>query len=108
MTRAAVDPGICGFEVTITACTQDLRRVRLVIDTDCPALQHAAAALQEVDAHAEMEPDAPGAQILRACALNLYCGGCPVPAALVKAVEVEAGLAQPRDASIRLEHDPAC
>jgi hypothetical protein len=31
--------------------------------------------------------------------------GCPVPAGIIKAVEVEGGLALPRDASIKVSKD---
>jgi len=105
MTRAEVQPGVCGFEVVVTATSTDMRHVRLHLESPCPAVSHLAALVGEVDAFCELEPDNAGGVIWRMAISNLYCGGCPVPAAMVKAVEVETGLAQPRDVTIRLEQE---
>lgn len=102
MTRAEIQPGVCGFPVVVSASSRDLRYVHLEIDTDCPAVAHLAVMVPQVDAYAELEPDNPNALILRNARLNLYCASCPVPAAMIKAVEVECGLADARDAIIRL------
>jgi len=106
MTRGEIKPGVCGFDTVVTASSQDLRHVRLAVDSQCPALLHLVALLPEqIDAYAELEPDNPRGVILRLATENLYCAGCPVPSAMIKAAEVEAGLAEPVDVTIRLEQD---
>ena len=62
--------------------------------------------LTQVDPMAEIGFHGDGPLTLRMSAQHLPHAACPVPAGIVKAVEVAAGLALPKDASIRLIKSP--
>ena len=56
-----------------------------------------------INAYAEISPEADGVvlSVVRST-LKGCCAGCAVPAVLFKAMQVAAGLALPRDISIKL------
>ena len=101
MATAEIRAGICGFTTTV-----EVRMVgttcELSIASDCSAIQRLAAALKEVDPLREITFRGDGPQVLRAAAATCRHPACPVPVGIIKAVEVEAGLALPADVSITL------
>jgi hypothetical protein len=98
---AKITSGICGFTATVQA-TQNGRRVQLEIESECKAIQALAAELTEVDAFQEISFRGDGPRTLKAGARHCYHPACPVPVGIIKAVEVEAGLALPAEAHIEL------
>ena len=105
MTRAKIFSGICGFTTTVEAIVEDSSRVLLDIDSDCEAVQRLAEDLTEVDAFQEISFRGDGPLTMRLAARYLRHAACPVPAGIVKAVEIAAGLALPADVTIRLSND---
>lgn len=103
MAKAIIDAGICGYETIVEAEKQDSYQVTLHIQSECQHIQKLAADLQEVNALHEISPKKGDHQILEKG--NLYCthSACPVPVGVIKAVEVAAGLALPKDAKITIE-----
>ncbi len=104
MARAQVEAGICGFTAGIEA-TADGRQVRLHIESDCPRLQKLAEALTEVEGLSVVGPRSRPNPVTEAAAGARLHMACVVPTAIVKAVEVEAGLALPRDVRITVTKD---
>ncbi len=103
MARAVIHSGICGFTTRIEATPSgDGLSVDLTISSDCAAVQKVAAELSQVNAFREITYRGEGPQVL-ALARRLNHTACPVPAGIIKAVEVAAGLALPASASIELE-----
>lgn len=102
MTRAEVFSGVCGFTTTVEATMNGHQRVRLNIDSECKAIQRLAQELDEVDPFQEITFRDDGPLTLRLAAECSCHASCPVPAGIIKAVEVEAGLALPADATIRI------
>jgi len=101
-----IDAGVCGFKTQAKASGEDDQHVVFEVASDCENIRRLAAALKErepVDAYQEISPAAEGAlmQVVRAT-LRGCCAGCAVPAGLFKAMQVAAGLALPKDVSIRL------
>jgi hypothetical protein len=101
LTRVEVDPGICGMKAVITAQADGEDRVHLKVESDCPAVRRMFETLTSVD------PLTEGRTILRSSAYLvadacLKHPDCIVPAAAVKAVNVEAGLALPKESTIRI------
>ena len=106
-TTAEIDPGICGFLAAVSVSTDDQQHVLIDLESDCESIQLLGGLLGEItpiDAYAEMGPDegvilktARGVLQTRGC-----CEACVVPAAICKTVHVAAGLALPRDVSIRM------
>lgn len=104
MARAEVHSGICGFTTQVEARpAEDGRHVDLTISSDCPAVQKLAAELIQVDAFQEFTYRGEGPRTLALAAARLTHPACPVPAGIIKAVEVAAGLALPAEARIELE-----
>ena len=100
MARAVIKAGICGFSAAIEA-RMNGTGCMLSIQSQCELIQQLAEKLPQVDPF-----EAVGVAGRHSCVLRIAAGlchaACPVPAGIVKAVEVEAGLALPADASIRV------
>ena len=102
MARATIHAGICGFATHVQATpTDDPRRVTLVVESECPAIQRLAEALPgEVDPFREFSFRREPPLVLELGAAHCDHAACPVPVGIVKAVEVAAGLALPADVTI--------
>jgi len=105
LTRAEIFSGICGFTTTVEAVMDGRRRVHLTIESECEAVQHLAAELTQVDPFQEVTFKGAGPLTLRLAAQYLLHAACPVPAGIIKAVEVAAGLALPADVTIKMSED---
>jgi len=79
--------------------------VLLSIESECEAVQQLAAELTQVDPFREITFKGDGPLTLRLAAQHLCHAACPVPAGIIKAVEVAAGLALPADATIKMSED---
>jgi hypothetical protein len=100
MASAEIESGICGFCTTVRT-TSEGRKVRVEFETDCGYVEQLAEALTEVDPFQEISYRGEGPVTLRLAAEHLVHPACPVPSGIIKAIEVEAGLALPKDASIK-------
>ena len=100
MASAEIESGICGFCTTVRT-TAEGRKVRVEFETDCGYVEQLAEALTEVDPFKEISYRGEGPVTLRLAAEHLIHPACPVPSGIIKAIEVEAGLALPKDASIK-------
>ena len=110
MVKAEVTAGICGFTTTIEATTDGDGPflVHLKIDSACQGVQKLAANLNEVDALAEClgrGQDGSEPRILDCARSCLHHAACPVPVGIIKAVEVAAGLALPKDVEIKISRE---
>ena len=100
MATAEIDSGICGFCTTVTTTTEG-RGVRVEFETTCEHVKKLAEKLTEVDPFREISYRGDGPVTFKLAAEHLVHPACPVPAGIIKAIEVEAGLALPKDASIK-------
>jgi hypothetical protein len=101
MVKAEILPGNCGFTTTVeTSMDGDVCKVSIV--SDCTAIQKLALELTEVNPYQEISFRRGGPQILQMGAKYCSHTACPVPVGIIKAVEVEAGLALPMDVTIKL------
>ena len=103
--RATVDPGVCGFHAEIVAEAESMRKVKLEITSDCAAIQKAADRLPEVNMLEETRAGLGQGQVYGALSECVRHVTCPVGSGILKACEAAAGLALPRDASIKLERE---
>jgi hypothetical protein len=105
MAKAEIFPGNCGFTTTVeTTLVDDVCKVRLV--SECKAIQKLAQELTEVNPYQEISfrrGNTP--TILQAGAKFCTHAACPVPVGIIKAVEIEAGLALPTDVTIKLSKE---
>jgi hypothetical protein len=100
MASAEIDSGICGFCTTVHT-TMDGRSVKLEFESSCGYVQTLAEHLTEVEPYGEISFRGEGPVTLRLAAEHLMHPACPVPSGILKAIEVEAGLALPKDATIK-------
>lgn len=105
VTRVNVFAGVCGCSTVIQAEKNENRRVVLAIESDCEAVRELGAALCDVDPFCEITFRGEGPLTLRLAQHILPHAACPVPAGIIKAVEVAGGLALPADATIRVSID---
>jgi hypothetical protein len=102
MTKVVVDPGPCGFKTAIEVARLAKRKVTVTITSDCETITNLGQALSVIDHWDSLQPRESSEVYTQAAACGLHTA-CPVPIAILKAIEVEAGLAVPRDVSIRFE-----
>lgn len=102
MAKAEIDAGICGFHTTCIATQNSDGTVNLSIESGCKAVMKLAEQLQNVDPMKEVfwRRSLPRTHELAPGCLSHPA--CPVPAGIIKAIEVEAGLALPKDATIKV------
>ena len=99
MTRVSVKPGICGFTTTIEIEKIDKKRLSCKITSDCKTVTTLNESLSEIDKWDALKPKTESGLYIKLCEHPLHLS-CPVPVGIIKAVEVEAGLALARDVSI--------
>ncbi len=101
MAKAEIFAGVCGFNTTINV-RRNGHGCLVDIHSECSAIQRLAEHLTEVDPLKEISFRRQLPKTYEAA--HQYCShaACPVPSGIIKAVEVEAGLALPRDVSIKI------
>jgi hypothetical protein len=101
MAKAEIFAGVCGFNTTVEA-QKNGNGVHVEVASECAAIQKLAQELSEVDPFQEISTRRGMPKSLEMG--HKYCthAACPVPVGIIKAVEIAAGLALPKDAEIKL------
>jgi hypothetical protein len=99
MTKVQVNAGVCGFTVVVRVEEDKDRNFHISLDTECEMVKKMA---EEISF---LEFRAPFAAILhnpvyRSASKHIKHPACPVSSAILKAIEVEAGVCLPRPVSI--------
>lgn len=101
-----IDAGVCGFKTSAQVSSEDSQHAVFEITSDCENIRRLATALKDrepIDAYQEISPAAQSVLMLAVrSTLTRCCTGCAVPVGLFKAMQVAAGLALPKDISIKL------
>jgi hypothetical protein len=103
MARVKVDAGICGFSTEITAEAVDGNTVAIRFESTCPHVVKARADLTIVEAYSEIFRKPHETRVYQALAPHLPHVACPLYSGFLKAIEVAAGLALPKDAHLAIE-----
>ena len=103
MSSISVDPGICGLATRILAVSEDGQACRLDIHSECEAIMALAGEITEVDGFAVAFSNFPANPVYEAATRHFKHAACPVPSAIIKAVEVACGLALPKDVQFEVE-----
>lgn len=103
MSKATIEPGICGFTTSVEVAAAGKRNCAITIQSECPHIQKLAAVLPELDPFTEISFRGEGPSVLKLGAEYCSHPACPVPVGIIKAIEVEAGLALPRDVIIHIK-----
>ena len=101
MAKAEVMAGNCGFTTQIEA-TMKGSTCELHITSECNAIERMAQELIQVNPYQEISFKRSLPMIHQAGVKHCTHAACPVPVSMVKAVEIEAGLALPTDVTIKL------
>ena len=100
MTIVEVNAGSCGFTTKIQVHKADAQTVRVVISSDCEMITKWGEELHSLDWGQCLRGfvDSP---VFHCASEHIGHVACPVPVALLKAMEVEVGVALPVDVTIR-------
>ena len=102
MTKVEVFSGICGFTTRIEVEETEKYVAILRMEGECPNCSKVAAILAEGPLNVMNELFRKGqSKVIETCRANLPHISCPVPAGILKALEVSTKLALPADASIK-------
>lgn len=113
MTEVEVHSGICGHSAVITVTRVDDQHVQVVIASECEqitAMNADLACIQWKGKGHEVFKRMPDSAVYQSAAKHIRHTACPVPSAILKAIEVETGVALPKEVSItfrRTPHDQA-
>jgi hypothetical protein len=99
MTKVSVQPGSCGFSAVITAEKGPGKVITVTIESDCEMVRKMAADIKTLDRFAALAGFTTN-PVHQAAGKHLKHAACPVPSAVLKAIEVEAGLNVAKDATI--------
>ena len=100
--HSEIDAGICGFQTTVVANAESMRLVHLDIRSDCPQITKAAAQIPQMDMLEELRSGLGQGHVyttLGGCVKHVTC---PVGSGILKTAEAAAGLALPKDVSIKM------
>jgi hypothetical protein len=103
--RVDIDAGVCGHLTRVTAAKTTGYTVRVEIESGCPHVRRIAPEPVEVDALKQIGLRGGLPPLLQTAYECCAHAACPVPAGLVKAVEVAAGLALPRDVTMQISKE---
>ena len=102
MAKVAVDPGICGLTSLITVESEDGQACRVSIESDCEAIRALGQEIGNLDGYeVAFKPFAEN-PVYIAAGRHYKHAACPLPSAIVKAVEVACNLALPKDVSFSI------
>ena len=102
MAKVVVEPGICGFTAVIEVTKIVDSRVRITINSDCSMVTEMKRDLEELNWQKALRKlvESP---VYKAAGQHNMHAACPIPAAILKAIEVEVGAALPRDVMIHFD-----
>ncbi|RMG01608.1 MAG: hypothetical protein D6726_09200 [Nitrospirae bacterium] len=99
MVKAEIDPGICGLKTTVVVRKKSGKEYEILIESDCEMVEklgEKVPSLNMMDIFKRITDN----PIYKEGTVCLRHVSCPVPSGILKALEVEAGLALPKDVKI--------
>ena len=101
--RVEADPGICGFPCIIETWKKGPREVSLrITGSECEHIKLLSGAVKEMSLRDLFKPMTKNPVYVSAQQAGCH-PSCPVPVAVLKAVEVAMDMALPRDVRIKFE-----
>ncbi len=104
MTTVQLVPGICNLEATITAEVAPGETIKVSLQTDCPNWSKVADAIEPVDPITELFKPYPEIGIIQLMD-RIPHKSCLFASAILKAIEIEAGLALPAPVTMQIAKD---
>jgi len=100
MTKVIVHPGICGFDAFLEAKASE-SVVKLEIKSECEDVKDLARVLSEISIQDLMNTKGFPNKIYDDAARCTRHLSCPIPCAIMKAIEVELGMALKKNVEIK-------
>ena len=100
MTKVEINPGACGFLVTILATKVDPKKANVAIQTECEQVNEMASMITHLTLQDILGFRFGEDIVYQAAKKVIRHAGCPVPCGIIKTVEAELGLAVRRDVHI--------
>lgn len=101
--NVCVDAGVCRMVTRIHAEQQDDMMVKVDIESDCHNVLRMSWGLKPINPYSEIESPVCESEIYRLANDTLPHAACPVPCAIIKAVEVASDMGIRRDVTITIE-----
>lgn len=102
MSTVHVKPGVCGLESNIQVIKKGRSSVEVKIESTCPYVKKMEDDLQDLDGYNEVFKKFGESAVYQSANEHARHLACPVPTGIIKAIEVECGLALPRDVEIKV------
>ncbi len=103
MAKVTVDAGICNFVSVIEAVKNDDDMIDVSLKTGCPNFQQLTKAKIEMDPLLVCFEKIGTGEVFELFKDSCPHNACPLPTAMIKAIEVEEGLALPKDVTMKIE-----
>lgn len=103
--KVCVDGGVCKMKTLITAKDNGMGLIEIDIKSDCPNVLKMSWKLEPMSPYAEVEANFMESSVYKLAAEAIPHTACPVPAGIIKALEVAGDLGLKRDASIHFVKD---
>ena len=105
--KLCVDAGVCKMKTIITAKDNGMGMVEIKLESDCPNILKLSWVLENepLSPYGEVEALFSESSIYKMCDERIPHTACPVPGAIIKALEVAGGLGLKRDVSITFMDD---
>lgn len=105
MAKAKVYAGACGFTTVIKVVKIDKMKVKVHVISACQDVRKLNEDFAEVDCAKGVFGSMVDSYIYKAASAKLKNSDCPVPCAIIKAIQVELGGAIPKDVSIKISKE---
>ncbi len=104
MAKVTVNAGICNFVAVFNAIrNEETEMVEVDFKTTCPNFKHLEENVIELDPLVVCFEKIGTGQIFELFRDKCPHNACPIPTAMIKAVEVAEGLALPKDVTMKIE-----
>lgn len=103
MSKVTLDAGACGFRVMIRTKGTGKRRCTVELVSPCEMVKRLDEELRDRELGPDVFSSIVDSEVYKLCSKHIKHVSCPLPSAILKAVEVEWGLAVPKDVKIEIE-----
>ncbi len=103
MAKVKVKDGICGYTTVIRTKRLGRGRVEIRIATPCEMVKKLGEEIGEVEWKRVFARDMRDSLVFKAASKNIKHAGCSVPAAIIRAIEIELEMAPAKEVRIEAE-----
>lgn len=105
MAKAKVYAGACGFTTVVKVTKLSKMRVKVHLISACQDIRMLNEDISELDCSKGVFGSMVDSIVYKAASVRLKNSDCPVPCAIIKAIQVELGGAIAKDVTIKITND---